>query len=716
MLARLLILNHTPQDGCSLQQYHPTIWISTRRIYAQLVVWTNLRDQIFHRNKIDARGSIRKAPNVITWALSLDKLRQVGDKDAGVIIKAWNNKASRQQQLGGGKAQALKNVLDLMPQEVFTEIVVRAVSEMGWENSPWSDDAFSNKHIYPGSTPVGRSSSAAWRARLKVTEESMAIMLKNQVDRHKKLSQTCSPGKLTKAKMEDNAEQAALVHSLVREVQAIVPITDDILQEQFVRLYIENDPQVHLEISSVLASRGDDFKPQDLQVLKVLMDSHCAPRNIPIIDAMTKLKDSQDAIVEQEFQLIMNQLIHDRDAWRVHTHTLGNYAASVSKLKHDWNIKRHEQSGKAADAFIKQHCLILVYKKDPNKPVMDFLNWKKSLAARLQIPEERGYTFALLNLAAPSISQANDMQFFGSCASSLVQGQNLMAVVMPQFAYKKGQLAMASRSVEDLFINRGLPMDDKWALVFDQKPNSRDNRSLIFDGRLITPDVNPNDFVFKSTPIMYGRTEMAKMLPGCRMQVIEDVSSDAVPMSLESDPSSSVKGAQRTAQLGQDAMEKILQAATHEICMPDRSFMIFYEVNMLYGDMFDAFLELRPGWNFPTFFVTACGSEGHCDWWLHNKRELLKSKHLAGKLQIAGFSVLPEEVPQDVMEKSPSPPQLGKMVIKLGRNLSVPDELTKKWYHDPTYGSRYRAFLDEFYEESSCASLSGLSRVIVLVI
>ena len=77
--------------------------------------------------------------------------------------------------------------------------------------------------------------------------------------------------------MEDDVEQAALVHSLVREVQAIASsITDDILQEQFVRLYIENDPQVHVEVPSVLASRGDDFKPQDLQVLKVLMDSHCA--------------------------------------------------------------------------------------------------------------------------------------------------------------------------------------------------------------------------------------------------------------------------------------------------------------------------------------------------------------------------------------------------------------------------------------------------------
>ena len=63
------------------------------------------------------------------------------------------------------------------------------------------------------------------------------------------------------------------------------------------------------------------------------------------------------------------------------------------------------------------------------------------------------------------------MAFFGSCAQTMVQGQNLMAVIMPQFAYKKGQLAMASRAVEDLFINRGLQMDYKWALVFNSIRN-----------------------------------------------------------------------------------------------------------------------------------------------------------------------------------------------------------------------------------------------------
>ena len=32
------------------------------------------------------------------------------------------------------------------------------------------------------------------------------------------------------------------------------------------------------------------------------MDSHCAPQNIPIIDAMTKLKDIQASIAEQEWE------------------------------------------------------------------------------------------------------------------------------------------------------------------------------------------------------------------------------------------------------------------------------------------------------------------------------------------------------------------------------------------------------------------------------
>ena len=93
--------------------------------------------------------------------------------------------------------------------------------------------------------------------------------------------------------------------------------------------------------------------------------------------------------------------------------------------------------------------------------MMEFMNWRKTLAGNLQIPEERGYTFALCNLAAPSMLQSNCLASYGSCASCMAQGQNLMAVVMPQFACTISQLALASQSVEGNFIKCGLQMETR---------------------------------------------------------------------------------------------------------------------------------------------------------------------------------------------------------------------------------------------------------------
>ena len=104
-------------------------------------------------NKVCERGSIRKAPDVITWTIDLAKLRAAGDKDAGTIIKAWNMEASRQQQLLGAKAQTLNNVLNLMPQEILDRVVIPAVRELGWENCPWTDESFAAKRIFPGAAP-----------------------------------------------------------------------------------------------------------------------------------------------------------------------------------------------------------------------------------------------------------------------------------------------------------------------------------------------------------------------------------------------------------------------------------------------------------------------------------------------------------------------------------------------------------------------------------
>ena len=64
---------------------------------------------------------------------------------------------------------------------------------------------------------------------------------------------------------------------------------------------------------------------------------------------------------------------------------------------------------------------------------------------------------------------------------------------------------------------------------FKGKADQRDNRALVYDGRVVEHNNKEADDVFKNTPIMQGRTEMAEMMAGGKMRVIEDVSATAVP-------------------------------------------------------------------------------------------------------------------------------------------------------------------------------------------
>ena len=67
----------------------------------------------------------------------------------------------------GGKAQALKIVLGLMPADVFTNVLLPAVSELGWETCPWSDDSFptSASSRVPHRVQATLLGERAWRCR-----------------------------------------------------------------------------------------------------------------------------------------------------------------------------------------------------------------------------------------------------------------------------------------------------------------------------------------------------------------------------------------------------------------------------------------------------------------------------------------------------------------------------------------------------------------------
>eukprot|EP00959_Pyramimonas_sp_CCMP1952_P455240 9471258-Pyramimonas_sp.AAC.2 len=103
-------------------------------------------------------------------------LVKCGESDSGGVIRTWNAQASRSSQIAGEKAQSIKNIMELMPPAAY-HAIMDLVSKIGWERSPWSDQALANKKIYPGFAP--RGASKAWNERTEITRASMALMVQH---------------------------------------------------------------------------------------------------------------------------------------------------------------------------------------------------------------------------------------------------------------------------------------------------------------------------------------------------------------------------------------------------------------------------------------------------------------------------------------------------------------------------------------------------------
>ena len=114
----------------------------------------------------------------------------------------------------------------------------------------------------------------------------------------------------------------------------------------------------------------------------------------------------------------------------------------------------------------------------------------------------------------------------------------------------------------NLMVERRLRIFMKWASMFHEQTDAQDKRSLAYDGRILVPEdmaVDRKGYLWQGARVMRGRTELAKQLAAKNMVAVEDFRENTLPAST-ADRSDRVKGAAKTAQLGEDAMQKVLDA------------------------------------------------------------------------------------------------------------------------------------------------------------
>jgi hypothetical protein len=164
---------------------------------------------------------------------------------------------------------------------------------------------------------------------------------------------------------------------------------------------------------------------------------------------------------------------------------------------------------------------------------------------------------------------------------------NVALVCLPMFTYKKGQLYMLENNALKMLSVRGLICDRAFKIDFKEHVDAREKRPLVFNGRLCNTGKEDNVWV-KGRLWGEGRAEVADQLAARNMQIIEDLAPDALPTSTDTSIVT-VQGAAKFAQLGEDAITKLMQALVQDAGLDARSAVIWVDAFPVVGHTVEDF-------------------------------------------------------------------------------------------------------------------------------
>ncbi|CAK9040562.1 unnamed protein product [Durusdinium trenchii] len=635
----------------NLAEVHSKLHQSVQVILGKRVQLPSKKDELLGNFKLSVRGSIRKAPNVVP-ASQLFKI-------CSWFVKDHNANSSKNGQLVGSKAQAVKNILHSLPSKV-RQLIVDYTTEVKTLIS------------YNRKMPAGME----------------AKMQRQQWDRL--------------------AEECACVVHMGEEVLNVMPVAPEVLYEAWHQKYIDGDQTVTVEVQSAILARSAG-NIRDVGTLNTLLTQHASSCPVPKKDVIGMVQLEKDA-----FDLTLRQLSYDLQALKVAKSKRSTWEASVYHVKLQHRVQLHEASMNAARWFMDNFCKVIVA-DTADEMLRHFQVHKQQVINRLRLDGNgcvaqlcnsnfqligHEVNFVFINWLAPSTLKNSSQQAQTNFASHCILSseQNYGAVLMPIFTYKKGQLWMLETSTTRALAMSGLHVDHVWHLCFGKKADLRDGRPCTYPGRLLVhPNAKEKQIWHNCLLMKVGRTAEAEMLHARDMCQVEDVSADALPTTVDDDMAV-IQGAQKYQQIGCNAATKILDAALDGVAVDSNGAMFIIDVNPGVGNMFDAFMAKRASVNYNLQYVAMVHEDLSAEWFQETKAQALASGHMAGKVQIPGHAVGSQECPPDLLESEPPLPKLNLMVSRSDLYPEVPPAVIRQWM-GTEMSSEMQKFLDSVHEE-----------------
>ena len=125
------------------------MFFETARVVHALGVAVTDRKQLMKLTFSESiRGSIREAPNIVTWIVTLGRMQKYGIADPAAVVSDWNSTCTASAKLKGAMATAVQLVIERMPQPLLHKLIDH-VSRFSWPKCMLFDDSLSSKKIRP---------------------------------------------------------------------------------------------------------------------------------------------------------------------------------------------------------------------------------------------------------------------------------------------------------------------------------------------------------------------------------------------------------------------------------------------------------------------------------------------------------------------------------------------------------------------------------------
>ena len=271
----LLLLLSVVIDNDTEMEAFATLVDSLREVRVQVYVLGSRKEELLHNFQMGVRGAIRKAPSVWTWVSSLLSLGATADADMTAVIKSFNEFAPTSEKLTGGKASAVRMILQRLPQRSIVKIDWH-VQMHGWSRCCFSDDALSSKKMTPDFNfrhLWGKTSSA-----------STELAIEHAIAKFDNVAESARR-KHTRVDLERFVEMAAFAVNAGKALQEVAPVPLDLIKKHWLDPFAEANTIVSAEISSHLAMKDPKLTVRGVKQLRELFlpqgaiksTCHCVP-------------------------------------------------------------------------------------------------------------------------------------------------------------------------------------------------------------------------------------------------------------------------------------------------------------------------------------------------------------------------------------------------------------------------------------------------------